>query len=89
MPARKKSPESAETVFEEDLERLERIVADMEAGELPLDDLMKQFEEGMTLVRRCTTRLTDVERKIETLLAQPDDTAAPATAPFPTPDAED
>jgi exodeoxyribonuclease VII small subunit len=88
MPTRKKSPESAETVFEEDLERLERIVADMEAGELPLDDLMKRFEEGMTLVRRCTTRLADVERKIETLLAQPDDDAAPATAPFPATDAE-
>ena len=59
-----------EPAFEQDLERLEQLVADMEAGNLPLEELMKRFEEGMALVRRCGQRLAEVEHKVELLLQQ-------------------
>ena len=36
--------------FEENLSRLERVVAEMEGGKLSLDDMMKHFEEGKALV---------------------------------------
>jgi len=56
--------------FEEALERLEKIVAEMEQGELPLEISMKKFEEGMKLARFCTRALGDTEKKIEVLLKQ-------------------
>ena len=43
-----------ETTFEQSLARLERIVSEMEGGTLPLDDMMKRFEEGRVLVAECT-----------------------------------
>ena len=70
MPPKKAAPPAAEPAFEQDLERLEQLVADMETGHLPLEDLMKRFEEGMALVRRCGQRLAEVERKVELLLQQ-------------------
>ena len=59
--------------FEELLERLEQIVSDMEAAELPLEKLLSSYEEGMRLVKACGDRLTDAEQKVEIL-----STAAPA-----------
>ena len=54
--------------FEDALARLEKIVAEMEAGELPLDKAMAHFEEGMTLVASCSKKLSEVEKKIEVLV---------------------
>ncbi|MCX7825262.1 MAG: exodeoxyribonuclease VII small subunit [Verrucomicrobiae bacterium] len=53
--------------FEQALDRLEKIVAEMEAAELPLDDVLKRYEEGTRLVRFCTQRLEEAEKKIEIL----------------------
>ncbi len=53
--------------FEELLARLEQIVADMEAAELPLEKLLASYEEGMRLVKACGDRLTDAEQKVEIL----------------------
>ena len=53
--------------FEELLERLEQIVSDMEAAELPLEKLLSSYEEGMRLVKACGDRLTDAEQKVEIL----------------------
>ncbi|GMV99136.1 MAG: hypothetical protein AMXMBFR84_02750 [Candidatus Hydrogenedentota bacterium] len=58
----------AEPKFEKDLDRLEQIVAELEAGELPLDDSLKRFEEGIKLAKRCEAALTQAEKKIEILL---------------------
>ena len=68
MATRKTASPTGEPAFEQDLDRLEQLVADMEKGDLPLDELMKRFEEGMGLVRRCNERLTEVEQKVEVLL---------------------
>ena len=54
--------------FENSLERLETIVSEMESGELTLEKMIKHFEEGSKLVSLCSTKLTDVEQKIEKLV---------------------
>jgi len=53
--------------FEDLLGRLEQIVADMENGELPLEKLLENYEEGMRLVKACGDRLADAEQKVEIL----------------------
>jgi len=54
--------------FEKALTRLETIVTDMEGGKLSLDDMIKKFEEGQSLIKFCSARLNEVERKIEILI---------------------
>jgi exodeoxyribonuclease VII small subunit len=58
----------AERTFEQALERLEEIVGQMEDGTLGLDDLMARFEEGQTLIRFCSGKLNEVEKKVELLV---------------------
>ncbi len=53
--------------FEELLARLEQIVSDMETADLPLENLLANYEEGMRLVKACGDRLTDAEQKVEIL----------------------
>jgi exodeoxyribonuclease VII small subunit len=66
--------------FEDCLARLEQIVTALEAGNLPLEESLKVFEEGVALARRCSRYLDDAERRIE-ILAK-DETGAQATRPF-------
>ena len=54
--------------FEKDLERLEEIVAGLEEGGLPLEESLRQFEEGVALVRQCEKTLKAAERKIDMLV---------------------
>jgi exodeoxyribonuclease VII small subunit len=56
--------------FEECLERLERIVQELEKGEVPLDKSLTLFEEGMQLSASCRKQLEDAEGKVEILLRQ-------------------
>lgn len=58
--------------FEESLQRLEKIVEEMEDGSLPLEKMMADFEEGMKLVKICSGRLNEFERKIEMLVKDED-----------------
>jgi exodeoxyribonuclease VII small subunit len=67
----KRSTKSGQT-FEKSLERLESIVGDMEDGSLSLEKMMARFEEGQDLIRQCTGKLNEVERKIETLIKKGD-----------------
>ena len=60
--------------FEQALQQLEKIVADMESAELPLEDILKKYEEGTRLVRFCSQKLEEAEKKIELLAKQPDGT---------------
>jgi len=53
--------------FEEALARLEQIVDTLEAGNLPLEDSLKAFEEGVVMARRCAKYLEDAEKRIELL----------------------
>ena len=54
--------------FEECLERLEEIVAEMEKGEIPLERALSLFEEGVNLASSCRGELQAAEGKIEVLL---------------------
>jgi exodeoxyribonuclease VII small subunit len=54
--------------FEECLQRLETIVKEMERGDLPLEQSLKLFEEGVALSSACRKELDDAEGKIEILL---------------------
>jgi exodeoxyribonuclease VII small subunit len=55
----------AELTFEGAMDRLETIVEQMEAGKMPLEDLIVRYEEGMNLVKICQERLASAEQKIE------------------------
>jgi exodeoxyribonuclease VII small subunit len=54
--------------FEEGMERLERIVAELESGELSLEDSIARYEEGMKLQRQLTDVLNQAEKRIERLV---------------------
>lgn len=56
-----------EQKFETALERLEKIVEEMESGELPLEETLKRYEEGVGLARFCSEKLNEVQKKIELL----------------------
>ncbi|MGA3087756.1 MAG: exodeoxyribonuclease VII small subunit [Terriglobales bacterium] len=56
--------------FEECLERLEKIVKELEKGEVPLEKSLTLFEEGMQLSATCRKQLEDAEGKVEILLKQ-------------------
>ncbi|MBR4950769.1 MAG: exodeoxyribonuclease VII small subunit [Clostridia bacterium] len=56
-----------ELSFEQALARLEQIVKALEGGNVPLEDLMKLFDEGTALVKLCTARLDKAEEKVRIL----------------------
>ncbi len=58
----------AEGKFEDALNKLERIVNDLEDGELKLDDAIKKYEEGMKLSRLCSKKLNEIKKRIEVLV---------------------
>ena len=62
--------------FEDVMKRLEQIVGALERGDLPLEDALAAFEQGVGLVRRAQARLADMERRVEVLMA--DGTVRPA-----------
>ena len=100
MPARRTSPPLApaaasapapagELTFEAALERLEGIVDRLESGELPLEEALASFEEGVALSRRCAGELDAAQQRIEVLVEQ---NGGLATEPFDEPlegDADD
>ena len=66
--------------FEKSFQQLEEIVKRLEAEELPLDEALQLFEEGIRLSRFCHQRLEEVEKKIELILA--DAKGQPRVEPF-------
>ncbi len=64
MPPKKKP----EIDFEAALTELEALVAQMEQGDLPLEDALRQFERGVTLTRQCQQALKQAEQKVEILM---------------------
>jgi exodeoxyribonuclease VII small subunit len=66
--------------FEKAFKELETIVQRLESEELPLDESLRLFEQGISLSRFCHQRLGEVEKKIELILA--DAKGQPRTEPF-------
>ena len=56
--------------FEKSLAELETLVDQMEAGELSLEDSLKQFERGVTLTKACHKALSDAEQKVKILMGE-------------------
>ena len=60
--------ESAEEIkFEKAMERLEKIVEELEAGDVALEDALKKYEEGVKLSRLLNEKLSQAEKKIQVL----------------------
>ena len=57
-----------ETSFEKAMEKLEKIVSELEDGELALDDSLKKYEEGIKLVRTCQQKLEKDKKKKDLLM---------------------
>jgi exodeoxyribonuclease VII small subunit len=60
----------AEKKFEKAMERLEEIVQNLEGGDLPLEDALKAFEEGMKLAKFCSLKLEEAEKKVTLLIEE-------------------
>lgn len=58
--------------FEENMLRLEAVVAQLEKGEVPLDESLKLFEEGTKLIGECRTALDKAEQQVVKLMKGPD-----------------
>lgn len=65
-----------EPTFEDAMKRLETIVQAIEQGKIGLEESIKQYEEGMALIRRCRGVLSDAELKIQHLQASGGDEAS-------------
>ena len=62
----------AEMKFEEALKKLEKIVQDLEDGDLPLDEALGRYEEGIKLSKACAKKLEVARKKVEILLKNED-----------------
>jgi len=66
--------------FEEALQKLEKIVARMEEGDVPLEEALRGFEEGVRLARFCSKKLDEAEQKVAMLVRS--ESGALEPAPF-------
>ena len=84
-----------EPTFEQALTQLEQIVQKLERGELPLEESLRLYEEGVRLSRLCHAKLEEAEGKIELLVkdarGEParDREGRPVTRPLPEPTDEE
>ena len=63
--------EDKEKSFEECLTALEQVVNQIETGEMSLEESLSNFEKGVRLVKTCSERLSEVEKRIELLTKDP------------------
>jgi exodeoxyribonuclease VII small subunit len=77
--AERGDPDAALARFEQEMQELETIVAQMEKGELRLEDSLKLFERGTRLARSCRRTLDEAELKVRQLLDEPGQEPGPAS----------
>ena len=82
--AAEEAPASEPLAIDAVLHNLERVVEELEAGELPLEAALQRFEEGVRLARQGGKLLDGLEQRVEVLLADRDE-----AAPFPDADTDD
>lgn len=58
--------------FEQNMEELEKIVQELEKGNLNLDESIKKFEQGMQISKKCNQFLEEAEKKITVLIQDND-----------------
>ena len=64
----------AQKTFEQSMKQLEKIVQELEDGDLPLEKALKKFEEGIKLTKLCSAKLDETEKKVSILLKNADGT---------------
>ena len=74
---------AAPPTFENAMERLEHLVEQMENSRLPLEELIRAYEEGTQLIRVCSERLSVAEQRIETITR--DASGQPKLSGYPPP----
>jgi len=74
MPKQKKTPS-----FEDLLDQLEQTVEKMESDQLPLQEALETYQEGIALSQRLNSMLDEAEQKIEFLSKQKDPDTEPAS----------
>lgn len=70
MPARKKDEEPNN--FEDAMKRLEEIVSRLEEDQLPLEEMLARYEQGVSLARYCSETLDAAEQKVALISRQSD-----------------
>ena len=59
---------SKELQFEDMMKKLDEIVEQLESGQMPLEESLKKYEDGIKLLRLCRKRLDETKRKVEILV---------------------
>jgi exodeoxyribonuclease VII small subunit len=59
--------------FEQLIKRLEEIVSLLEKGDVPLDESIKLFEEGIKISKKCSDKLAKVEQKVKVIIGVDND----------------
>ena len=62
----------SEMTFEQAMSELERIVTELERGDVPLEDSISLYEKGAELKKRCETKLKDAEQKVAAITLDED-----------------
>ena len=71
MSATYRDKENARPIdFEKSLEQLEQVIARLEEPRLPLEEAVRQFEQGVTLLRECQQALDQAEQKVKILTGE-------------------
>src|SRR3954452_8144238 len=90
MPQKPNPSKASEHTFESALERLEKIVDEMEGDRMPLEQLLERYGEGTDLLKICQEKLDAAEKKVELITRNagkpqltPFDPAAADPAPSP------
>ena len=65
MPSSQKKGTEENLQFEEAIEKLESIIERMESEQIPLQDLLKDYEEGTKLLKLCRTRIDGARQKVD------------------------
>ena len=65
MPAKKQIQKNESLNFEEAIERLENIIEKMEGERIPLEELLKDYEEGTRLLNACKEKINTAKEKVE------------------------
>lgn len=68
-------------IFEESLAQLEKVVRKLEDGNVPLDESLNLYSEGVMLLKECNQQLENVRRKVEMLISV-DSAGRPETVPL-------
>jgi exodeoxyribonuclease VII small subunit len=63
--------------FEDALSKLEKIVSKLEDGDIPLEESLKLFEEGIRLSRLCNEKLDEAQKRVEILVKGKEGTLRP------------